>query len=85
MNNSFAILAGFLDRGETEVEGRTLEAPPETFRAKLRDFARGELPEPERLEVITRLNRNPQWILLLAEDVKALREQAAAAAAEEGM
>lgn len=83
MNDSFAILAGFLDRAETEVEGRTLEAPPEDFRAKLRGFARGELPEPERLEVIGRLNCNPQWILLLAEDVKALRE-AAVAAADEG-
>jgi len=79
MNNTFATLAGFLDRSETEVEGRSLEAPPESFLAKLREFARGTLPEAERLEIICRLNQNPQWILLLADGLKALRNEPAAA------
>ena len=78
MNEPFAILAGFLDRAESEVEGRALELPPETFRAKLRDFARGELPEADRLEVICGLNQNRHWLALLADEVKALRDPAPA-------
>ncbi|HUC86383.1 MAG TPA: hypothetical protein VL970_14395 [Candidatus Acidoferrales bacterium] len=76
MNNSFAILAGFLDRGEAEVEGRALESPPEAVRSKLRDFARGELPEAERQALVDQLAVNRHWIPLLADEVKTLRSKA---------
>lgn len=79
MTSSFAIIAGFLDRSESEVEGHALEAPSEAVLAKLRDFARGKLPDAERLEVICRLNQNPHWVQLLAEDLKSLRHQTTAA------
>lgn len=73
MQNTFEILAGFLDRAETEVEGRSLEAPPESVRLKLRKFARGALPDSEQAGMIEELNRNRHWISCLAEEVKALR------------
>jgi hypothetical protein len=73
MPNTFEMLAGFLDRAEAEVEGRALEEPPETVKAKLRDFARGALPEAEKSEIIGHLGQNRHWILFLADEVKSLR------------
>jgi hypothetical protein len=73
MSNTFEILAGFLDRLENEVEGRELQEPPEAVRTKLRAFARGDLPETERGELLTLLSQNPGWIAPLAAEVKALR------------
>jgi hypothetical protein len=73
MSNSFGILAHFLDRTETEVEGRALEEPPEAVKFKLRQFARGEVPEHEQKELFDQLNQNRRWISLLADEVKALR------------
>jgi hypothetical protein len=73
MANPFEILVGFLDRTEPEVEGRALEQPPPMFQHKLRQFARGELPEPQQRELFQQLGRNRNWISLLADEVKALR------------
>ncbi len=76
MNISFAVLAHFLDRTESEVEGRALEAPPEALRARLRDFARGKLPSVEQPELIAQLNQHRHWLALLGDEVKALRSDA---------
>jgi hypothetical protein len=73
MPSSFEILAGFLDRTDPEVEGRALEDPPPAAQEKLREFARGELPEAEQRELLDQLNRNRDWLPFLAEQVKALR------------
>jgi hypothetical protein len=73
MSDAFEILARFLDRVGDEVEGRSLEEPPEAVIAKLRDLARGALPEAETAELLESLNRNPHWISRLADEVKALR------------
>lgn len=73
MPDAFQILARFLDRFGGEVEGRSLEEPPEAVLLKLRDLARGRLPEAETAELMELLNRNPHWISRLADEVKALR------------
>ena len=76
--NTFTILASFLDHFGREVEGRELQEPSEEFARKLGQFARGELPERERAEVMSLLSLNPDWIWRLAEEVKALRVDSAA-------
>ena len=48
MSTAFEILARFLDRTESEVEGRSMEQPAPAMKVKLRQFARGELPEAEQ-------------------------------------
>ena len=73
MSNSFKILAGFLDRTEPEVQGRSMEDPPTSVQGKLRQFARGELPEAEHKDLFKHLQRNRHWIPLLADEVKSLR------------
>jgi hypothetical protein len=73
MTNAFERLAGFLDRTEPEVEGRALEQPPAAIQLKLRQFARGELPEVQQRELFQQLGRNRHWVSLLAEEVKSLR------------
>jgi hypothetical protein len=73
MASSFEILAGFLDRFGDEVEGRELPEPPPEIQDKLRNLARGALPEGERAELLAQLNRNPGWIARLAVEIKALR------------
>jgi hypothetical protein len=76
MTNTFEILAGFLDRAEPEVEGHAMEEPPEAVKMKLREFARGALPEAEQAELLGRLGQNRRWLSFLAEEVKALRNPA---------
>jgi len=73
MSNPFEILTRFLDRFGEEVEGRELPEPSGEAQIKLRAFAQGKLPEAQQGELIDLLNRNPQWIARLAEEVKALR------------
>jgi hypothetical protein len=80
MSNDFAILAGFLDRYGKEVEGREFQEITEEFARKLGQFARGELPEPERAEVMRQLSHNPDWIWRLAEEVKTLRVESGTSA-----
>jgi len=76
MSNSFEILSKFLERFGDEVEGRSLEEPSADMKLKLKRFANGSLPESERNELITVLQANPQWVSLLAQEAKALRDQA---------
>lgn len=73
MKNTFAILAGFLDRADSEVEGRSAEPPPEAMKQRLQEFARGTLPEAEVGILVEQLNQNKNWMSFLAEEAKALR------------
>ena len=78
MSNIFKTLAGFLDRTDPEVEGRELEQPPPAVQLKLRQLARGELPEAQRRDLFDQLERHRHWIPLLADEVKALRNNSSA-------
>jgi len=75
MQNTFEILAGFLERYGAEVEGRETSPLPAELENKLRAFARGELSEAEQMDLISRLNERPDWIAYLAGEIKALRMQ----------
>jgi hypothetical protein len=67
------ILLKFLDRFDDEVQGRGLTQPAEDTKIKLRDFARGALPEKEQTEILVLLDKNPEWTAWLASEVKGLR------------
>lgn len=73
MPTDFEILAGFLERFGDEVEGREAQEPPAEVKNRLRDFARGQLPQPDCAELMALLGRNPGWIAHLANEVKAMR------------
>jgi hypothetical protein len=73
MRNAFRTLAGFFDLFEIEVEGRDLGEPPREVANKLRDFARGKLPQAKQAELVALLHENPHWVSRLADEVKALR------------
>lgn len=73
MQNTFEILAGFLERYGLEVEGHETSPLPAKTEEKLRAFARGELSEAEQIDLIRRLNERPEWTAFLAEEIKALR------------
>ena len=73
MSDPFSILARFLDRFDDDVEGRSVEEPPDDVRQKLVRFAGGTLPEAERAGLIELLQSHPQWVPLLAREVKARR------------
>ena len=73
MNNTFQILAGFLEKYAEDVEGRSDGEVPAEARERLRRFARGETPEADRIELLNALRTNPQWVAVLAEEVKTLR------------
>lgn len=75
MANEFEILAGFLAKFGDEVEGRELQEPPNDVETRMRELARGTLPETERAQLFNVLNENPQWIGRLAQEVKALRTE----------
>jgi len=77
MSTTFEILSRFLEQTESEVEGRSLEQPSTAIKLKLRQFARGELPEAEQKALFDQLSRNRNWLSALAEEVKALRTPAA--------
>ncbi|PWU12597.1 MAG: hypothetical protein C5B50_21105 [Verrucomicrobia bacterium] len=77
MQNTFEILAGFLERVEGEVEGHELQEMAPDLKTRVREFARGKLPEAQQKEIMSVLSQNPHWIGLLAEEIKALREQRA--------
>jgi hypothetical protein len=73
MSDAFVILARFLERFDREVEGRSQEAPPEEVRSQLRQFAAGTLSSADRDDLVRQLREHPQWVALLAEEVKAQR------------
>ena len=76
MPNELKTLLEFLDRFSAEVEGRSLEQPPDEVKSKLRDFARGQLTEPQRGELIGQLKEHPDWMALLANEARSLRPAA---------
>ena len=73
MNNTFQILARFLQKAEGEVEGRELQEPAEDAKVQLKRLALGELAEREQTTVFSELNRNPDWVAWLAKEIKAMR------------
>ena len=73
MSNSFEILAEFLRRYGDEVEGRAVVETPDEVLRQLGALARGEVPEPERRELMCQLKANPEWVARLAAEVRALR------------
>ena len=73
MPDELKTLLEFLDRFSGEVEGRSLEPPPEELKEQFRDFARGQLPEPPRRELIGQLKIHPDWVALLAQEARSLR------------
>jgi hypothetical protein len=75
MPEPFQILTGFLDRFGDEVEGRALPEPPADLEVKVRELARGRLPESERARWFELLNQNPSWIARLADEIRALRAE----------
>ncbi len=73
MSDKFEILLKFLERFDEEVQGRELSEPDGEAKTKLECLARGTLPDREQPEVFALLDRNPEWIGWLAQEVKALR------------
>ena len=73
MTDKFQVLLRFLDRFDGEVEGRELSEPPAETKGRLQRFARGALPESEQAQIFALLDRNPEWIPWLAQEVKGLR------------
>jgi hypothetical protein len=73
MPNTFETLNGFLARFSNEVEGRESSRPTPETAAKLQSFARGRMPAPELPEFIRQLNEQPEWVAMLATEVKAIR------------
>jgi hypothetical protein len=73
MSNTFEILAGFLERFGEEVEGRALSEPGAEVVDQLKLLACGNLPKEKRPSLFELLNQNPEWLALLARELKALR------------
>ncbi len=73
MTERLQVLLKFLERFDDEVQGRERTEPAEDTKIKLRDFARGTLPEKEQTEIFVLLDRNPDWTAWLATEVKGLR------------
>ncbi|MBM3834899.1 MAG: zf-HC2 domain-containing protein [Verrucomicrobia bacterium] len=73
MVDTFKILTAFLDKFAVEAEGNTPVEPTEEIKRKLGAFAKGELPEAEREELIALLKANPHWVSFLADQAKMLR------------
>lgn len=73
MDDTFKILAEFLDKFGDEVEGRQFSEPAEETKKQLRQLARGELPAAERSALLNQLISHTEWISWLAQEVKSLR------------
>lgn len=72
-SNWYQILAGFLERYGHEVEGRSQEPLPPEVREKLRLFAVGTLAQAEQQRLTELLRQHPNWVGVLAGEIKALR------------
>lgn len=82
MNRAFAIIAEFLDRSGPEVLGRALAPPPAELADQLHRFARGTLTPEERYAVCETLFTTPEYLRLLAHQVKDRRERREGAGAD---
>jgi len=79
MNETFQILAGFLDKFSDDVVGHAREDIPADLRARLRDFAQGTLDDAERARLCLSMKENPQWIPALAMEARTPRGERDAA------
>ena len=61
MAHEFKTLVEFLEEFTGEVEGRARTDPSDEIRAKLRAFARGELTEAEREELVHLLKESASF------------------------
>lgn len=73
MNDSFAAIFEFLGQFESQVAGHVLEPPDPALQAKVRAFARGELPADEHEPLIRQLQADPALVGYLTATVKSLR------------
>lgn len=73
---SFRVLAEFLDTFGEDVAGRAHEEPPPEVLNRLAQFARGELAEADRTDLVSQLKDNPHWVSFLAREVKNQRGSA---------
>ena len=74
MNDDFKILLEFLDGDVQEVGGRSAMAIPAELKEKIARFANGKCSEEERVEMKKLLQQQPDLILTLVAETKALRE-----------
>ena len=74
MNSDFAIIAEFLDRNGPEVLGRALATPPPALAEQLDRFSRGAVTPEERIAICEILRTQPEYLRVLAQQVKNLRE-----------
>lgn len=73
MDNAFEIVDRFLAQWESDVAGRTTETVPPELQERLRAFARGGAKDRDRAELATLLKERPEWVSLLARQVKEQR------------
>ena len=76
MNDDFKILLEFFDGDVQEVVGRSAATIPTDLRERIAKFASGKCTEEERVEMKKLLQEQPQLILSLVTETKALRQPA---------
>ena len=70
MNNDFEILSAFLDSVEPEVSGRSAAPVSEQERDQIARFARGELNDSDRGELLKTLAGNETALQLLVDSLR---------------
>ena len=73
MKESFAAIFQFLEQFEPQVSGHAHEPPDPALQAKVRAFARGELPAAEHEPFIRQLQADPDLVGFLTATVKGMR------------
>ncbi len=69
----FQTILSFLGEAH-DVTGQSHSAPPEPYLQQLKQLVQGGLSEEERTSLFRFLKANPQWVGLLAEEIRALPE-----------
>ena len=75
MDKYFEILETFLANWQPDVAGRTAEEIPPELRERLRVFAQARLGGQDRAELAELLKQHPEWVRVLASQIKAQRSQ----------
>jgi hypothetical protein len=75
MQTDFEIIAKFLARSGTEVEGRGMDVPDAAILELFQKFASGNATAEERAELVRLVNSHPNWIAALAEEIKHRRQK----------
>ena len=73
MASDFSILSEFLERCGPEVSGLSLPTPAPELAAMFERFARGECSPEDRTQVCDLLQREPDYVRVLAQRVIDLR------------